>query len=187
MSICGSCGAIVNGKPVLMCSTFLKELNTTITIEPLRNFPIIKDLVVDTDGAMEKLRDALPYTTLSLSKSKQNSKQTPKQLKRIKQTSQCIKCMLCVSACPIYGLDNNFIGPAAIVAADRYNKDSRDHLKEKRLDSLTDKNGIWKCNFIGECSNVCPKNVDPAASIQKMKIMGALHCLTSSIKSKSKK
>lgn len=95
--------------------------------------------------------------------------------------------MLCVSACPIYGLDNNFIGPAAIVAADRYNKDSRDHLKEKRLDSLTDKNGIWKCNFIGECSNVCPKNVDPAASIQKMKIMGALHCLTSSIKSKSKK
>ncbi|MBU0667879.1 4Fe-4S dicluster domain-containing protein [Patescibacteria group bacterium] len=186
MSICGSCGTIVNGKSVLMCNTFLKDLEDPVTIEPLRNFAIVKDLVVDTDAAMEKLRDALPYTTFSITKSRCESVQTPKQLEKIKQTSQCIKCMLCVSACPIYGLDYNFMGPAAAAIAYRYNKDSRDHVGEKRLDSLTGRNGVWKCNFVGECSNVCPKNVDPAGAIQKMKVMGVLHCIKSALKPKLK-
>ncbi len=186
MGICGSCGAIVNGKPVLMCSTFCKDLKTPITIEPLKNFPIVKDLVVDTDNAMDKMREALPYTTYATSKSKSASKQTPRQLNRIKETSQCIKCMLCYSACPIFGLDKEFIGPAAIATGWRYNKDTRDKITNKRMDSLTSKDGVWKCSFIGECSNVCPKSVDPAGAIQKMKVMGVLHSAKSIVKRKKK-
>lgn len=175
MGICGSCGAVVNGKPVLMCSTFCRDLDSTIQIEPLKNFRIIKDLVVDTDNAMNKVRDALPYTKLATRKAAKENIQPPENLEDIKQTSQCVKCMLCYSACPVYGLDDKFIGPAAAATGYRYNQDSRDTLKEERMNSLTSKNGVWNCSFIGECSVVCPKKVDPAIAIQKLKIMGVLH------------
>lgn len=175
MSICGSCGAMVNGRPTLMCSTFIRDLPDDITIEPLRNFPVVRDLVVDTDNAMDKMRDALPYTSFATQKSQKPIKQTPEDLEKLKQTSQCIKCMLCYSACPVYGLDNDFIGPAATATAYRYDQDNHDQIKEQRMDSLTSKDGVWKCSFVGECSVVCPKNVDPALAIQKMKIMGVMH------------
>lgn len=186
MGICGSCGAVVNGKPVLMCSTFCRDLPDEITIEPLRNFPVVKDLVVDTDNAMDKLREALPYTSFVTRKNAKITRQTPKQLEKLKQTSQCIKCMLCYSACPVYGLDNEFIGPAASATAYRYNKDVHDTIQNDRMNSLTSKDGVWKCSFIGECSVVCPKNVDPALAIQKLKIMGVLHAAASTIKRRKK-
>lgn len=187
MSICGSCGAMVNGRPTLMCSTFIRDLPDDVTVEPMRNFPVVRDLVVDTDNAMDKMRDALPYTSFVSKKSKKPLKQTPEQLKKLKQTSQCIKCMLCYSACPVYAVDDEFIGPAATATAYRYDQDNHDDLKEERMDSLTSKDGVWKCSFVGECSDVCPKNVDPALAIQKMKIMGVLHTTKKLIKpSKSK-
>ena len=184
MGICGSCGAVVNGKPVLMCSTFCREFKTPISVEPMRNFPVIKDLVVDTDQAMDKFRDALPYTSFSQQKELKNIPQSPAQLEKIKQTSQCIKCMLCYSACPVYAVHPSFIGPAAAAAGYRYNEDNRDHLREKRMDSLTSKDGVWNCTFVGECSAVCPKSVDPAKAIQKLKIMGVLHSVKSLFKKK---
>jgi fumarate reductase iron-sulfur subunit len=190
MGICGSCGAVVNGKPVLMCSTFCRDFKHPITVEPMRNFPVIKDLVVDIDDSMEKLRQALPYTTIMKNKAKLDHEllQTPKQHKKIKQSSQCIKCMLCYSACPIYGLDkDHFVGPAAGALAKRFNDDNHDQLKEKRMDSMTTKNGIWNCSFVGECSVVCPKKVDPALALQKLKVMGVLHIAKSALKLRKKK
>lgn len=186
MSICGSCGAVVNGRPVLMCSTFARDLPDTITIEPMRNFPVVKDLVVDTDNAMDKMRDALPYTSFVTRKNQKVLKETPEDLKKLEQTSQCIKCMLCYSACPVYGLDNEFIGPAASATAYRYNKDVHDTLKDERMDTLTSKDGVWKCSFIGECSVVCPKNVDPALAIQKLKVAGVLHSAKRVVKPRKK-
>ncbi len=174
MGVCGSCGAMVNGKPVLLCQTFCRDLKQPIEVRPLRNFPIIKDLVIDTDSAFNKFRTAMPYTDIALRKAPKHLVQTEKQREKIEQTSQCIKCMLCYSACPVFGLNNNFIGPAAASTAFRYSKDSRDELKEKRLPAVTDGNGIWKCTHVGECSAVCPKNVDPNKAISKLKMMGAL-------------
>ena len=185
MSICGSCGAMINGRPTLMCSTFIRDLPDNITVEPMRNFPVIRDLVVDTDNAMDKMRDALPYTSFVSKKSKQPLKQTPEELQKLKQTSQCIKCMLCYSACPVYAVDEEFIGPAATATAYRYDQDTHDEIKEQRMDSLTSKDGVWKCSFVGECSDVCPKNVDPALAIQKMKIMGVLHTTKKILKPQS--
>ncbi len=185
MGMCGSCGAIVNNKPVLMCSTFCRDLAQPIEIKPLANFPVVKDLVVDTDDAMEKFRHAMPYTEMQkhhLGQPEKETIQTPAQKKKIAQTSKCIKCMLCYSACPVYGLNKQFVGPAAGSAAYRYNKDSRDKIKEKRMDSMTSANGVYKCSFIGECSQVCPKSVDPAAALQKLKVAGIFHAAKSILK-----
>ena len=86
----------------------------------------------------------------------------------------CINCMCCYAACPQYALDKTFIGPAALALAHRYNLDSRDQGKSDRLDILADHDGVWDCSFVGACSEVCPKSVDPAAAIQQMKVDGAM-------------
>jgi fumarate reductase iron-sulfur subunit len=85
----------------------------------------------------------------------------------------CINCMLCYAACPVYGLDEHFIGPAAIALAERYDLDSRDAGARKRLDVLIEHDGVWGCTFVGECSAVCPKHVDPAGAIQRYKLKAA--------------
>src|SRR5207247_2066113 len=90
------------------------------------------------------------------------NRQTPDELDAYKPWSMCINCMLCYSACPIYGLEPSFIGPAAIALAQRYNQDSRDQGAAERLEILSGHDGLWQCTFVGECSKVCPKNVDPA-------------------------
>lgn len=184
MGICGSCGAVVNGKHVLMCQTFCRDLKQPIIIEPLKNFPVIKDLVVDISKPMEHLRSVMPYTKIQQQNAADghSSLQTQEQRERVKQASQCVKCMLCYSACPVYGLKNNFIGPAALTSAYRYNHDSRDRLKDKRLGKITKEDGVYNCSFIGECSHVCPKKVDPAAAIQKLKVSGALESIKQTIK-----
>jgi fumarate reductase iron-sulfur subunit len=82
--------------------------------------------------------------------------------------------MLCYAACPIYSLDPKFIGPAAIALAQRYNLDSRDEGAKERLEVLSAHEGIWGCTFVGECTKVCPKNVDPAGAIQRYKLEAAL-------------
>ena len=105
--------------------------------------------------------------------------QTPEQLADYKQYSMCINCMLCYSACPIYELEPEFIGPAAIAVAQRYNLDSRDDGAQERMDILSQKDGIWSCTFIGECSAVCPKKVDPAGAIQRYKVAATLDWFTS--------
>lgn len=180
MGICGSCGATVNGKPVLTCHTFCHELKQPIEISPLKNFPIIKDLIVDISDPINKMRWALPYTKLQInqsSKKDQELLQSPKNRQTIDQTSQCIKCMLCYSACPIYHSNRNFVGPAVAALAHRYQQDSRADLKKERMDNMTSTDGAWNCTFVGECSNVCPKNVDPAKSLQKLKSAGMFHII----------
>jgi fumarate reductase iron-sulfur subunit len=91
-----------------------------------------------------------------------------------KQFSMCINCMLCYAACPVYGLDPHFTGPAAIALAQRYNKDSRDQGSEERHDILSQHEGIWACTFVGECTQVCPKDVDPAGAIQQYKLTATI-------------
>ncbi len=177
MGLCGSCAAIVNGKHVLMCHTFCRDQKQPIKIEPLKNFPIIKDLITDTDDVMNKFRSVMPYTEIQkrhLSKIGETV-QTTKQRKKIEQSSQCIKCLLCYSACPVFGHNKEFIGPAAATLAYRYSADSHDKIGSKRIESITGDEGIYKCTFVGECSKVCPKNVDPASTLQRLKVMGVLN------------
>jgi len=176
MGVCGSCGMMVNGEPKLTCAAFLTDLLPgPIRVEPLRFFPVIRDLVVDISDFMQKLRKVKPWIVRKEEKpvSQGEYLQTPDQLDAYKPYSMCINCLLCYSACPIYGLEPSFIGPAAIALAQRYNLDSRDEGAKERQGIVSEHDGIWQCTFVGECSQVCPKNVDPAGAIQRYKLTSA--------------
>src|ERR671931_394875 len=177
MGICGSCGMTVNGEPKLACATFLADYAPgPVRVGPLRNFPVIRDLVVELGDFMRKLSSVKPWIVRKEDKplSDGEYRQTPQELDRFKQYSMCINCLLCYSACPVYGLDPKFLGPAAIALAQRYNLDSRDQGRRERLELLSQEEGIWGCNFVGECTKVCPKHVDPAGAIQRYKLKAAL-------------
>jgi fumarate reductase iron-sulfur subunit len=176
MGVCGSCGMKVNGEPKLTCGTFLSACGRgPIRVEPLDYFPVIRDLIVDITDFMKKLGKVKPWIVRKEEKpvSEGEYLQTPDELDAYKQFSMCINCLLCYSACPIYGLEPSFIGPAAIALAQRYNQDSRDQGSAERLQLLSEHDGIWQCTFVGECTKVCPKNVDPAGAIQQYKLTGA--------------
>jgi fumarate reductase iron-sulfur subunit len=180
MGICGSCGMTVNGEPKLTCATFLADYAPgPVRVEPLRNFPVIRDLVVDIGDFMRKLYRVKPWIIRQDHKplSDGEYRQTPQEMDEYAQFSMCINCMLCYAACPIYGLDQEFIGPAAIALAQRYNLDSRDEGASERLEVLSEHEGIWGCTFVGECTEVCPKDVDPAGAIQRYKLTAALDSL----------
>ncbi len=181
MGICGSCGMNVNGEPKLTCATFLDDYAPgPIVVEPLANFPIIRDLVVDIDDFLQKLPLVKPWIIRDddavLDQGGEidgEYLQTPEELDAYQQFSMCINCMLCYAACPVYGLDPEFMGPAAIALAERYDLDSRDHGARERLDVLIEHEGVWGCTFVGECTTVCPKHVDPAGAIQRYKLKAA--------------
>ena len=173
MGVCGSCGMMVNGEPKLTCATFLSHyMPGPIRVEPLRHFPVVRDLVIEMTDFMTKLKSVNPWIVREEEKPTSEGEflQTPEQLDAYKQYSMCINCMICYAACPVYGLDQHFIGPAAIALAQRYNMDSRDQGADERLDVLSQHEGIWGCTFVGECTKVCPKNVDPAGAIQQYKL-----------------
>jgi fumarate reductase iron-sulfur subunit len=180
MGICGSCGMTVNGEPKLTCATFLTDYAPgPVRVEPLRNFPVVRDLVVDIGDFMSKLPTIKPWLIQDEEKSLDEGEylQTPEEMDEYKQFSMCINCMLCYSACPVYALDPQFVGPAAIALAQRYNLDSRDEGAADRRDVLSSPEGIWACTFVGECSAACPKDVDPAGAIQRYKLTAATHAL----------
>ena len=173
MGVCGSCGMMVNGEPVLTCATFLTSyLPGPIKVEPLDHFPVIKDLTIEMSDFVTKLKHVKPWIIREEEKDVSEGEylQSPAQLADYKQYSMCINCMLCYSACPVYGLEPTFIGPAAIALSQRYNYDSRDQGSEEREKIISHEDGIWQCTFVGECSAVCPKNVDPAEAIQRYKV-----------------
>ncbi|MDX1380680.1 MAG: succinate dehydrogenase iron-sulfur subunit [Xanthomonadales bacterium] len=175
MMVCGSCGMTVNGEPRLTCSTFIRDLPDELRIEPLAHFPIERDLVAVLDDPVAKLRDVHAWLVPDpeAPAPPDEHRQTPALLSVYKQYTMCINCMCCYAACPQYALDDDFLGPAALALAQRYNLDSRDHGRQQRLDLAADHDGAWMCSFVGACSEVCPKGVDPAAAIQQMKIDAA--------------
>jgi fumarate reductase iron-sulfur subunit len=177
MAVCGSCGMMINGEPKLSCHAFLRDYrNGVVRIEPLDHFPIERDLVIVMDSFMEKLSSVKPYVIVEKEKplSEGEYLQTPALLNVFKQYTQCINCLLCYAACPQCGLNKDFIGPAALALAHRYNLDSRDGGKDQRADVVASDEGIWECTFVGACSEVCPKHVDPAAAIQQTKISASV-------------
>ncbi len=175
MGICGSCGMVVNGKPVLACETNVLEnaKNDEITIEPMLGHPLLKDLVTDFDDFFEKHMSVNPGLYRSDPKEKYKAKkeyaQTREQIDKFLPYSYCIMCGLCLDACPVINTNPEFVGPQALAQAYRYYSDSRDQNRLKRLLETDTIDGVWGCEFAGACSKVCPKGVDPAAAIQMLK------------------
>jgi fumarate reductase iron-sulfur subunit len=172
MGICGSCGMTINGVPRLTCETLLiKFAPGPVRVGPLDHFPVVKDLVIEMDDFLSQLQKVRPWIVRKDDrKPEREFIQTPDQLEVFKQYTLCINCMLCYAACPVYGLDPSFTGPAALALAERYNLDSRDQGAQERTDVLSQHDGIWDCTVVGECSVVCPKQVDPSLAIQQYKL-----------------
>ena len=169
---CGSCGMIINGRPRLACFTKIDELDSSvITVEPMNNFPIIRDLAVGFDRLFQTHKKLKPYIISEDSEtiSTKEFLQTPKEVEKYIQFANCIKCGLCNSVCPTMATDSSFIGPQALAQAYRYVADTRDKGKDDRLKIIDDSHGIWRCHFAGSCSQVCPKGVDPAMGIQLLR------------------
>jgi fumarate reductase iron-sulfur subunit len=165
MGICGSCGMNVEGEPQLT-ATFLSDYAPgPVRVEPLTNFPVVRDLVVDIEDFTEKLPRVNPWIIRDDEKSVIDGEyvQTPEELEEYKQFSNCINWMLCYAACPIYGLDPTFIGPAAIALAERYDPDSRDRGQRERLDVLIEREGVW-----GARSLVNARGCAPSMSIRQV-------------------
>ena len=170
---CGPSGMKINGRPGLACFTKISELNSdVVTVEPMNNYPIVRDLVVDLEGMFDTHKKMKPFIINDESEVTANTKeflQTPEQVEEYIQFSNCIKCGLCNSACPTMATDSSFLGPQALTQAHRYVADSRDKGKNERLKIIDDSHGIWRCHFAGSCSQVCPKGVDPAMGIQMLR------------------
>ena len=170
---CGSCGMMINGRPRLACFTKIDEVDSSvITVEPMSNFPIIRDLAVRFDRLFESHHKIKPYIISDQADIPEGARdliQTPEELERFVQFSGCIKCGLCNSACPTMATDSSFIGPQALAQAYRYMADNRDNGKDERLRVVDESHGVWRCHFAGSCSQVCPKGVDPAMGIQLLR------------------
>ncbi|MDP6604893.1 MAG: succinate dehydrogenase/fumarate reductase iron-sulfur subunit [Dehalococcoidia bacterium] len=176
MGVCGSCGMMVNGVPKLTCSAFLRDFAPgPIRIDPLDGFPVERDLVTVLDDFMGKLSAVTPWMVHKDERSVEQGeyRQSPAELAQFKQYSMCINCTLCYAACPVYTHEDDFLGPAVLALAQRYNLDSRDDGNEQRYPLIWSDSGIWDCTFVGECSVVCPKHVDPSAAIQQAKVQSA--------------
>ena len=176
MAVCGSCGMMIDGEPKLSCHAFLRDYDGVIRVEPLANFPIERDLVTVADDFIDKLKRVKPYLIPRENKSISEGeyKQTPAQLMKYRQFSMCINCMLCYAVCPEYALKPLFLGPAAITLAHRYNLDSRDGGRDQRQEVVASNIGVWDCSFVGACSEVCPKAVDPAGALQQVKVASTI-------------
>jgi succinate dehydrogenase/fumarate reductase iron-sulfur protein len=165
MGICGSCGVNVNGKPMLACYTQILDLGVdSINLEPLSNFPVIKDLVVDIQPFFDTYKR---INTILLKKQEELKKpteftQAPHELKKFWDLTLCIKCSICHSACPA-AIDERFLGPSALTANYRFVTDSRDEGNEKRLKPMED--NIWLCTQCNSCTMFCPKLLQCANAI----------------------
>jgi succinate dehydrogenase / fumarate reductase iron-sulfur subunit len=174
MASCGSCGMKINGIPKLACSTQVSEYGSnSITVEPLTTYPLIRDLVTDFSDFFAKHDSVKPFL-IRRNVDEQETFQTeyvqsPTELESFLQFSYCIKCGLCNAACPTMQTDPLYTGPQALAQAYRYVADSRDEGVAERVKAVDHQHGVWRCHFPAACSFVCPKGVDPAFAIQRLK------------------
>jgi len=171
IGMCGSCAMYVNGRARLACRTQVSALKTqNITIMPLPNFPIIRDLVVDMEPFFEKWKEIKPYY---LPKKEINEPVTvrPDSNERefIDDMLDCISCGCCYSACSMVATNKEYLGPAALNRAYTLIADKRDAIRVERLKVVDRSYGVWRCHTQFNCTEVCPKNIVSTRSIQNLK------------------
>ncbi|MCF6205812.1 MAG: succinate dehydrogenase/fumarate reductase iron-sulfur subunit [Sulfurovum sp.] len=159
-SVCGTCAVRVNGREELACAYKVKPGDI---IEPLQYHPVLRDLKVDKDRAKETLKRGATWLH-----SFQESLLTHEDEKRTEKQTDCILCDSCYSACPVYAVNPDFLGPFALTRAYRYSVDKRE-ADEKSIIDAVQTNGVWDCTLCGECTAVCPKGIDPKMDITMLR------------------
>jgi succinate dehydrogenase / fumarate reductase, iron-sulfur subunit len=171
-AICGSCAMTINGSEKLACRTSLRkelERHGHIAVAPLRNLPVIKDLVVDMASFWKKIHDVHPWL---MPGARPADDDVPVHTlaqghvnPQFHNVDACIMCGACVAACTVHEVSKGFAGPAALAKADRFLSDQRESPSSTRarLSALQDEDGIWDCTRCNFCVEVCPKDVKPEA------------------------
>ncbi|HEX5502092.1 MAG TPA: succinate dehydrogenase iron-sulfur subunit [Thermomicrobiales bacterium] len=167
--VCGSDAMRINGSNRLACKQLVKQYGSTITIQPLGAFPVIKDLVVDLEPFFAQYRSIMPYLVADDRPPPTERLQSPAERARYDDTTKCILCAACTSACPSYWGNRAYIGPAAIVNAHRFLFDSRDEARDERLAILNRRNGVWRCRTIFNCTEACPRGIQVEGAIGEVK------------------
>lgn len=165
---CGTCAMLVNGREELSCVVNVLDLRSSpVVVEPLRNIPLVSDLVVDmtdfyarvnlADRPYVRHSEFLPWA------------QTPDGIDSYSRFENCIECGACVSACPISGTDPDYYGPAALAAAWRVVEEPRGRQPQQALNWVDNEKGCWRCHVAFECTEVCPSGVDPGGKIMALR------------------
>ena len=159
-SVCGTCAVRVNGKEELACAYKVQDGDV---VEPLNYHPVLRDLKVDKNRAKETLEKSTTWLHRFTEASP-----TPKDEKFTERQTDCILCDSCYSACPVYAVNPDFLGPFALTRAYRYSVDKREVDAKSIIDNVQD-NGVWDCTLCGECTLACPKGIDPKMDIMMLR------------------
>src|SRR5512132_4205056 len=159
--VCGSDAMRINGKNMLACKSLVRDVGTTITVEPLLGLKVVKDLIVDMEPFFDNYKKMLPYfiNDSPLPENGRERLQSPEQRARFDDTTKCILCAACTTSCPSFWASDEYYGPAALVTAHRFIFDSRDEADHERLEILADENGVWRCRTIFNCTDACPRGI----------------------------
>jgi succinate dehydrogenase / fumarate reductase iron-sulfur subunit len=167
--VCGSDAMRINGRNRLACKLLMQELGRKITIEPLIGFTVIKDLVIDMEQFFDSYKSVKPYLIADDAPSATERRQSPAERERFDDTTKCILCAACTTACPITWTNENFVGPASIVNAHRFIYDSRDQGGPERLRILNGQSGVWRCRTVFNCTDACPRGIEVTKAIEEVK------------------
>ncbi|MGD8447844.1 MAG: succinate dehydrogenase iron-sulfur subunit [Desulfobacterales bacterium] len=171
--VCGSDAMRINGKDRLACKTLVRDVadadGAEVEIKPLNHFSVLRDLIVDQTGFFEKYRSVKPFLINDDPVTEKERIQSPEQRKAFDDPTNCILCSACFSACPILHDNPDFLGPATIAQAARFNDDSRDKGFGERLSVLDAPTGVWPCKNHFECTRVCPRNIKITKLINRTK------------------
>jgi succinate dehydrogenase / fumarate reductase, iron-sulfur subunit len=167
--VCGSDAMVINGANGLACVQLIQDVGTSISLEPIRGLPVIKDLVVDMEPFFAQYRSVLPYLVNNDDPGYKERYQSPEDRERFDDTTKCILCACCTTSCPVYWGNSSYVGPAAIVNAHRFIFDSRDEAADQRLDILNQRSGVWRCRTAFNCSECCPRGIKVTQAIEEVK------------------
>lgn len=167
--ICGSDAMRINGRNRLACKVLMNEVGMRVTIEPLLGFTVIKDMIIDMDQFFAAYRSVKPYLIAVEAPGAGERIQTPAERERFDDTTKCILCAACTTACPITWTSSEFVGPAAIVNAHRFIFDSRDEGGAERLQILNGRSGVWRCRTVFNCTDACPRDIEITRAIEEVK------------------
>jgi succinate dehydrogenase / fumarate reductase iron-sulfur subunit len=176
--ICGSDAININGRNGLACVTPVRTLKEPVVLRPLPTFPVIHDLVVDMTQFYKQYWSIKPYLINHEPPPEKERLQSPEQRESLNGLYECIMCACCSSQCPSFWWNpDKFVGPAGLLNAYRFIADSRDQATEERLDDLNDAYRVFRCRTIMNCTEVCPKSLEPSRAIEHIRLAMVKHSL----------
>ena len=170
--VCGSDAMNINGKNGLACLTNMQTLPQKITLRPLPGLPVVRDLIVDMSQFFKQYHSIKPYIVNETVAPEKERLQSQEDREELNGLYECILCACCSTSCPSFWWNpDKFVGPAGLLAAYRFIADTRDQVREERLDNLEDPYRLFRCHSIMNCVDVCPKGLNPTKAIGKIKDM----------------